>query len=198
MLDHDTPSWVNALREKVSVTPGFEKDIPPYVSEFLTQQLDGLEGAVLSDDKGQLMKILADFTNSIPRENLTSSFEELFLGVFFTPGGRPHLSIIKGKREKISSEDVRAADLDFPEAPVNTTGLILIHTHPKDSLVGLSDSDIEAFSGVFSQRLRLFPNLDNAYIGLCTASKPEKTLLFTTETWSGIKYSSKESLRKRP
>jgi hypothetical protein len=119
------------------------------------------------------------------------------LGLFFTENGKPHLSLVKGRREQIAGEEVRAADLDFPEAPVETEGLILIHTHPSDSLVGLSGPDIEAFSGIFSQRLKLFPKLNNAYIGLCTAGKTDKPLLFETKSWGVVKYFSKDGLRKR-
>lgn len=198
MLDRiNTSPWAEAIKEEITITRGFEKDIPLYVSEFISQHINELKQAVLSGNKDGIKLILATFTQSIPRETQSTTFEELFLGFFFTPEGKPHLSLVKGKRDQIVGDKVQAVDLDFPEAPTHTTGLILIHTHPKDSLICLSDPDITAFSEIFSQRLRLFPNLNNAYIGLCTATKPEKTLLFETESWGVVKYFSKESLRKK-
>lgn len=189
--DSDSTPWVESLKSKVTITRGFEKEVPLYVCSFLEQNVGCIQDAVLTGNQDVLNELLGKFTQSIPKETVSDSFQELFLGLFFLgEDKKPHLSIVNGNRIKVEGAKVQSVDLDFPEAPIETKGLLLIHTHPSDSLIGLSEADEQAFSGTFSQRLRLFPQLRDAYIGLCTAKHPDKVQIYQAQEWANTKYFS--------
>lgn len=190
--------YVEALKEKITITSGFENEIPIYVCLYLDKHLGDLQTAVLQGNQQQLSLHLTDFTRVLPKDTLTDPFEELFIGIFFRPEGKPHLSIVKGERTRIGGNQVQAIDLDFPDAPSDTKGLILIHTHPLTPQFSPQDKDAIAGTpnnpGLFNQRLNLFPQLQYAFIGLCTAKHSDNVLLISAKTmpldWGGKKYFS--------
>lgn len=191
-FDQKTDPLIEALREKVTITPGFEKEIPPYLSDFLYKNVGELQVAIHDGDNPRLTRLLSELCQSLPKDTPADSFKELFATVFVPKTGKPHLAIVKGEHDLVNSSQVRSADLDFPEAPVDTENLLIIHTHPFDSAIGLSQEDKDAFSVQFNKRLKLFPDLKRAYIGLVTAKRPEQVLVFETKdtgpSWGNVKY----------
>ena len=189
--DPDWDPMIEALKEKVAVSGGFEKDIPLYLCDYLDKNIDQLQQDVLSNNQDRVRQLLSEFTTILPRErHISDGFKELYFALFFSQDKKPHLSIARGSRNEVSGEKASATTLDFDQAPGNTTGILIVHTHPPDSEIGLSPEDKHAIQGdltgtglmlntegTMNQRLKLFPLLQTAFFGLCTSGKPDQVVL---------------------